>query len=833
MIRTQLENGLRVVIDDSGKSDVAAVYLWIDSGSAAEPAGLEGAAHFLEHMVFKGTRRFGVGEVAAAVEALGGDLNAWTAFDETVFHATVPAREAPAALAVLAEMMREARLDADELERERLVVLEEIRGGEDDPDLLITEATYATAYPGHAYGRPIIGTTKSVAAIPRDALRDFYRAWYQPANACLAVAGPVDAGAVLDAARRCLSGGSPAPASRAGEPIAKAGARTLRKGFEASLVELGFPGPGHTHPDVPALDVVCTALGAGSSAPIEARLRTREGLCLAAGMHYEAEARAGMAVVSLHVHPGRANDAIAVAREEVARARAGDVDPALLARAKTQIVAERVFGRESADGRAHALAFHTERMGSPDAWKAYEAAVLAVTPDDVARVTARWLAPEREVAVALLPRREKVDLAARASAPPPARARVPALHRLDNGVRVLLEPDDGDTFAARVVGFGGQLGEPGGGGGRAVAWARAIARGTEEMDALDFAAEVEALGGAVGAGASRSTQWVRAETLARHAGPGLELLLDALLRPAFDADEVARVRGEMEAALAERDDEPDQLAMEALWALACPGHPYGRPPGGTPASVARVSPAALRAHHAAWLRGENLVVSVTGGFDPDRVLRRLTRALGRLPSASRAVTAPDPAFPRETRRRTIRCGREQAHLAVAWPGVRVDDPAQPEAELLAAVLGGQGGRLFAELREQHGLAYGVGAVSQEGVRPGLVVAWLATDPARAREAEARLLEVVGRLAVEEVGADELARVKRYLSGASAMDLQTTGARATAAALAELYGLGGLHYRTLVERRIEPIDARSLRARAATLLARPLAVARVLPRRGGS
>src|SRR5262245_39934315 len=99
MLHTKLDNGLRVVIDETGATAVAAVYLWINAGSAAEPPGLWGAAHFLEHMVFKGTKSHGVGEVAAAIEALGGDLNAWTAFDETVFHATVPAGEAPRALA--------------------------------------------------------------------------------------------------------------------------------------------------------------------------------------------------------------------------------------------------------------------------------------------------------------------------------------------------------------------------------------------------------------------------------------------------------------------------------------------------------------------------------------------------------------------------------------------------------------------------------------------------------------------------------------------------------------------------------------------------------------
>jgi zinc protease len=137
----RLDNGMELLLDTSGEADVAAIYAWVRAGSTAEPPGLEGAAHMLEHMVFKGTRSFGVGEVAAAIEGMGGDLNAFTSFDDTAFHCTVPAARAPEAIAVLGEMLREARIDAEELERERQVILEEIRGGEDDPDLVLGEAS--------------------------------------------------------------------------------------------------------------------------------------------------------------------------------------------------------------------------------------------------------------------------------------------------------------------------------------------------------------------------------------------------------------------------------------------------------------------------------------------------------------------------------------------------------------------------------------------------------------------------------------------------------------------------------------------------------------------
>lgn len=233
-------NGMRVVLLPDDGPDVAAVYLWMNVGSVDEPPGMEGAAHFIEHLVFKGTDALGVGECAARIEAMGGDLNAWTGFDETVLHATVRGVHAADAVDVLAEMMRHATFDAAELERERDVVIEEIRGGDDDVGLVVGEAMYAEAWPNDPYGRSIIGTAASVRALPRDALLAFYRERYVPANACIAVAGRFDVGEVGARIRDRFAGGPHAPvrARPAHAPARGGGTRRLRRRFGTHLVRL-------------------------------------------------------------------------------------------------------------------------------------------------------------------------------------------------------------------------------------------------------------------------------------------------------------------------------------------------------------------------------------------------------------------------------------------------------------------------------------------------------------------------------------------------------------------------------------------------------------------
>lgn len=839
MLARSLKSGMRVRIDPRPDTDVAAVYVWIGVGSADEPPGMEGAAHMVEHMVFKGTRSCGVGEVATAIEGMGGELNAWTSFDETVFHATVPAAHAAGALDVLAEMLVSPRFDATELARERKVILEEVRGCQDDPDLVLTEACYARAWGAHPYGRPIIGTVKTVRGISRDALHGFWRQWYLPGNACLAIVGNVDAEALAAQAERVFADDRPAPPKRTRPAVGQPGGQArLRRRFEVNLAELAWPGPGHGHPDVAVLDTLAQAIGGGASAPMEAIVRRGTKGCVGASMQYEAEQHGGMTVVSVQAYPDGMAETLRAARALVDRVAAGDIAEADLARARAQILADRVFRRETVDGRAHALCFHQEVFGDVEAWRAYDEAVRNVTVAQAREVAARWLGPDKEITVALtgdrLPRsRVKVEVTPAPAAHPTPIPTAPArtvtrgmrLETLPNGVRLLMEPDDGEVVAMRAVGLGGLLADTAATAGRAGVWSRLIPRGAGGLDAMGFAAAIEALGGGLSGINGRSSQGVRGEFTADTALAGLDLFLSALLHPRFDGDEVERAREELLEAQRERDDHPEARVGEELWRLAAGPHPWALPAVGRKTSVSRLTRPSIQRLHTSWLRAENLVVAVTGGFDPDEVRARLIPALAEVPRGY-ANPCPDPvAWVGGSR--TLTGPGEQAHVAMAFPAVGVTSADAPAQEVLAAILGGQGGRLFLELRERLGLAYAVSAHAQDGIHPGLVVCALGTEPDRMEEATARLAESVARVAGGEIAADEVARARAWCVGATVMDRQTAGARASEAAWAELYGLGGAEYRAQV-RRLEAVELDAVRRLAARILTRPLATVRMRP-----
>ena len=174
------------------EAPVVSLYLWFNVGSSHEPEGMYGAAHAIEHMLFKGSERYGLGEAAATIEDFGGDINAYTSFEQTVLHATVMAPKWSQALDVLLDMALRPTFDVDEFKREKQVILEEVRGALGEPDYLIDLEIQSALFPNHGYGRPILGTDATVESLDRDALFAFWKTHYVPNRALLAIAGPID-----------------------------------------------------------------------------------------------------------------------------------------------------------------------------------------------------------------------------------------------------------------------------------------------------------------------------------------------------------------------------------------------------------------------------------------------------------------------------------------------------------------------------------------------------------------------------------------------------------------------------------------------------------------
>ena len=185
----QLKNKLNVLLVESKKSPVISVQMWVKTGSADEKKGEEGISHFIEHLVFKGTDKFKVGEIANTVEASGGELNAYTSFDQTVFYVTISKNFSDVALDVVSQMMGYPTFDPAEIDSEREVVCEEIKMGQDSPNRRSSQLMFSSAFKKHAYGLPVIGYDKNVRSWSTKKIKEFYQSRYVPSNMFLVVSG--------------------------------------------------------------------------------------------------------------------------------------------------------------------------------------------------------------------------------------------------------------------------------------------------------------------------------------------------------------------------------------------------------------------------------------------------------------------------------------------------------------------------------------------------------------------------------------------------------------------------------------------------------------------
>src|SRR5512139_479890 len=184
-----MDHGLRVILEENKVSPVVALQIWVKVGSADEKDEEAGMCHFIEHMLFKGTEKRKVREAAREIESLGGTINAYTSYDQTVYHITIASRYTEIGLDILSDAIQHSTFDPLEFEREREVILEEIRRGEDDPSRRLFRQTMATLYQQHPYRRPVVGYQNTIRSIQRNQMVTFFKRWYVPNRMVFIAAG--------------------------------------------------------------------------------------------------------------------------------------------------------------------------------------------------------------------------------------------------------------------------------------------------------------------------------------------------------------------------------------------------------------------------------------------------------------------------------------------------------------------------------------------------------------------------------------------------------------------------------------------------------------------
>jgi predicted Zn-dependent peptidase len=368
--------------------------MWVDVGSRDESDDIAGASHFLEHMLFKGTSKRNAQDIANVFDAVGGEINAYSAREHTCFYARVLDEDLPMAVEVLGDMFRDAALRPEEFESERRVILEEIHMAADVPEDLVHDLFSAAAWPDSALGRPVLGTEKSVGSMSVSQLAGFYRGGYRPERLVVAVAGNVDHDAVSKLVADALEGGG-SPRLRTAGPVPVYGAPRAvydTRESEQAHVVWGVEGMGRSDPDRYAMSVLGVLYGGGMSSRLFQEVREKRGLAYSiySGEHMYLES--GTFTVYAGSQPETAADVLKIVREEAAKAADGEITAEEVARAKGHVRGGLVLSMDDPGGRMSRIGRSELVHGEVLTVDELLERVDAVTVDDVTRVAQRLFA---------------------------------------------------------------------------------------------------------------------------------------------------------------------------------------------------------------------------------------------------------------------------------------------------------------------------------------------------------------------------------------------------------------------------------------------------------
>jgi zinc protease len=761
-------------------------------------------------MLFKGTSRRAGREISEITQSHGGYINAYTTFDRTVYYIDIPSEHTAVAVDLLADAVFNSTLPADEVEKEKQVILREIDMTLDEPDQRLGQALFETAFREHAYRHPIIGHRAVFEGVTRDDLLAYYRARYVPNNVVVVVVGNFDTDklrATVTSTFGAVARGRLAPVVLAGEalPLATREA-ALFEDVQLTRAGLGWQIPGLTHADTPALDLLASILGQGNSSILWNAVREKRRLVHSIDAYAWNPGTVGLFYVPFICEPSKQDAARAAVFAELRRVAERGVPAAMLRKAIRQGVADEVNGRKTMSGQASRIGTAEVVVGDLAYTRHYFERLTSVTVADIRRVATTYLTASRLTSVSLNPRKEP---AAVSTAPVKPELRDFGTVETPGGGTLLLDRDTRlPNVHLRLVYMGGCAHEPANARGALGLLATMLGKDTRNRSAAEVARAIEQVGGAFSNYSGANTFGLAIEVLPGDLALALELLGDAAAMPAFNAATLETERDGALAALADDDDDVVTFARNSLRRAFFGAHPLAIDTRGTPDGVKAVTPTLLRALHKQLVVSGNGVLAVSGDFDPAKWTPHFKKLLARLPRGKRAPDGPafsEPVAGEFEHKKP----RQQAVVLRGFtgPGVRGKD--FYVSEVADEIFSGMASNLFERVREKKGLAYFVRSARVIGLDAGMFSFFAGTSPEHAAEVLTEFEAEIERVKRGEVTDKELVRCQTRLKAAKRMGMQTNGSRAMQAALNALYNLPVNDWRNY-DARIDAVTGKDLR-----------------------
>lgn len=821
--RSVLANGLTLIVQEDHTAPIASVQAWCATGSMHEDAHLgAGLSHILEHMLFKGTRTRSTNEIAQKIQDVGGHINAYTSFDRTVFWIDVPKEGVGSALDILSDAMMNSTLPPEEYAKEQDVIRREFAMGSDDPDRVVTQLLFATAFQLHPYRLPVIGLIDIYNQLTQAQVMEYYTTRYAPNNLSVIVVGDVDTANVRSDVEK-LFGNYRARALRPiyipAEPP-QLGRREAHNEFATELTHLALAWhvPQVTHPDVPALDLLSVILGEGQSSRLYQSVREDSGLAYSISAFSYTPGEPGLLGVDATLDPANRQKTEELVLHVVDQVRKNGVTVEELAKAKKIALSHEFDSLVTMRGQASDLGTNWFLTRNLNFSRQYLSKIQEVGPEDVQRVTAEYLTDENLTVVSLNPKGSLSNHNRQVLIP--SSAGDIQKFELRNGLRLLVREDNRLPLVAISAVFrGGLLAETAETNGITRLAVETLLKGTKTRTAEQIATQLEAVGGEITVQAGNNTFAVNVDMTRPDLALGADILADVLLNATMPSKAVVREKQIQLAKIREADEQPLSVGRSALRAALFSDHPFALRSIGTSQSLERLNSKDLLAFRDRFVVARNGVVAVFGDVEAGEIRDLLEQKLGPMPTGELALTnAPRPRPLSKAKTVEVERDKTQAVLMLGYQGADVFDTDRYALELIDEATSDMGSRLFIRIREDMGLAYFVGAAQVQALVPGVFAFYVGTDPKKIQQVKRVFFEEIEKLIEEGLTKEELARAKKKLVGQQQIANQSNNTFAYMAALDELYGLGFDHYKEL-EPKVDTVTLADIKRVAAKYFGR--------------
>jgi zinc protease len=797
----RLSNGFTVILQRNPTAPVVAARVYVRAGALTEQQHMgAGISHVLEHLVAgasSGKRQ--EAENTLLLQQIGNDSNAYTDEDHTCYFITTTAEKWPVAMDLLVDWTTNTNFTREQFEREYKVVQRELEMGESEADRTFYLQTQATRYLESPARHPVIGYKPAFQRLTFEDCKAYFQKMYVPDNMVISVAGDIDLdraeGLILDQvkgiARKAVAAISLPPEP----PVSVPRTSVARADLGKARVEWAFPTVSMHHPDLYAADVLASVLGGGESSILVRKLRNELGLVLAVDCSNPTPSYVeGQMTVDAVVDPDKIPAAQAALLAALADVVKNGVPADAVDRAKAQAAAGLVYGNQTAEQQASRNALDFLAMGSVDFSKAYVARIQAVTPADVQAVAKKYLVPDRLLTTALLPLNAADPFVPKAAAAAQQTAGAVRKMVLKNGVTLLISRNPAAPLASfHLYALGGLLAEDDATNGTGSAMMEMLTRGTTTRSHDQIADFLDATGTTLSPEAGNNSFALSMQCLKDRAPEAAALFADVALHPAFSQQELDSLRPQLLAAIEQSTEDWFSEGYKAVRGAYFAQSPYKRLAVGNADVVAKLTPAALRAHYERFfLNPQKMVLAISGDIDPAAAAAWAApfEATPAPPAAPPLHLASTPAAPTVITRHTE---KGSASVMFAFPpGMTATDPDRYAMTVLQTYLGGYsspGGSVLHDTLRGKGLVYNVQAMNFVGPAPGMFLIYTLGEPQNTAEILSTVAQIVAAAKAGNIPDGLLAAAKDQAITGERLSKQTIGDKASAEALDELLGLG--------------------------------------------